>query len=169
MAGKTHTLFLSLSLSEAQFLLVLHHSLAFSVICSLSLGQYTSVNETSVTAKTHATLHSCVYSPAPHGEIRYGIKIRAKHFSIFEELISKSVQSVQRDENICSRHPVLQRESKMREKMHVMKKQKQTCTNYIQIVNTQIHKHCLFNILFILLKHLKCNINQMAGKTIKKH
>lgn len=116
MAGKTFSLSLKHSsswyLELFLFLIVLFIThLPFAVICSLSLCQYTSASKTSMTAKTHATnLRSCVFSPAPHGEIRYGIKIWAKHFGIFEELVSKCVQSVQRDENIRGRHPVLRRE-----------------------------------------------------------
>lgn len=45
--------------------------------------------------------------PATHGEIRDGIKVRAQHFGVLEELVSESVEPVQRDEQVGGGHPFL--------------------------------------------------------------
>lgn len=47
--------------------------------------------------------------PATHREIGDGIEVRAQHFSILEELISKGVKPVQGDEQVSSCHPFLEK------------------------------------------------------------
>lgn len=50
--------------------------------------------------------------PATHGEIRDGIKVRAQHFGVLEELVSESVEPVQRDEQVGGGHPFLGKKKK---------------------------------------------------------
>ena len=58
---------------------------------------------------------TCVWVlPATDCEIGDGVEIRAKHFSILEELITKCVQSVQRYQQVGSSHPVLDRQKERR-------------------------------------------------------
>lgn len=47
------------------------------------------------------------FLPATHGEIRDGVEVGAQHFSVLEELVSESVESVQRDEQVSGCHPFL--------------------------------------------------------------
>lgn len=47
--------------------------------------------------------------PATHREIRDGIEVRAQHFSVLEELVSKGVKPVQGDEQVSGCHPVLEK------------------------------------------------------------
>lgn len=46
--------------------------------------------------------------PATHREVRDGIEVRAQHLCVLEELISKGVEPVQRDEQVRGRHPFLE-------------------------------------------------------------
>lgn len=57
----------------------------------------------------HTTKHLL---PATHGEIRDGIKVRAQHFGVLEELVSESVEPVQRDEQVGGGHPFLGKKKK---------------------------------------------------------
>lgn len=50
----------------------------------------------------------CRLLPATHREVRDGIEVRAQHFSVLEELISKGVKPVQRDEQVSGSHPFLE-------------------------------------------------------------
>lgn len=57
--------------------------------------------------------------PATHREIRDGIEVRAQHFSVLEELVSKGVKPVQRDEQVGGCHPFLEKEKKGREEERI--------------------------------------------------
>lgn len=52
------------------------------------------------------------HSPATHGEIRDGVIVRAQHFSILEELVSKGVKPVQRNEQVSGCHPFLEKKKR---------------------------------------------------------
>lgn len=54
--------------------------------------------------------------PATHGEIRDGIKVRAQHFGVLEELVSESVEPVQRDEQVGGGHPFLEKKKRKKKK-----------------------------------------------------
>lgn len=48
-----------------------------------------------------------VFLPAAHREVRDGVKVGAQHLGLFEQLVSESVESVQRDEQVGGGHPFL--------------------------------------------------------------
>lgn len=48
-----------------------------------------------------------VFLPAAHREVRDGVEVGAQHLGVFEQLVSESVESVQRDEQVGGGHPFL--------------------------------------------------------------
>lgn len=52
-------------------------------------------------------LVSRVDSPGADGEVDDAVVVRLEHLVVVEHLVSESVQSVQRDTDICGRHPFL--------------------------------------------------------------